>query len=139
MVHVNRAELFVTRGQIERAREACDRAHALARGVELQPAVAEIYCWYSVIERESDEPVRAERYLQQAFDIACEHAMPLLRAEARREMALLYRRQRRDRDALDALLEIMDGMSGIKLDPRVFAAFRRMIDDHAFPALRVAA
>ena len=105
MVHVNRAELFVARGQFQRALEACDRAHALAVALRVQPPLAEIYRWYGAIERETAEFTRSERYLQQALDIARRHEMPLLEAESQRELALLYRAQLRDRDALQALLD----------------------------------
>jgi putative nucleotidyltransferase with HDIG domain len=104
MVQVNRAELFVTRGQIDRAREACDRAHALARNLRLQPVLAEIFRWYGAIERESGEHQRAQRYLDQANDVASRHEMALLQGEVQRERALLFRAQGLNREALEALL-----------------------------------
>jgi putative nucleotidyltransferase with HDIG domain len=105
MVEVNRAELCVTRGQLERARAACDRALALAEPLRQLPALAEVYRWYGAIFREAGQPAESEKYLHLAFDIARSHDIPLLAAEAQRELASLFRAQERNREALQALLD----------------------------------
>jgi putative nucleotidyltransferase with HDIG domain len=105
MVEVNRAELLVTRGNIESARAACDRAHALARTLGQKPPLGEVYRWYGAIQREAGDHESAESYLKGAYEIARGHDMPLLEAESRRELALLFRVQGRNREALEALLD----------------------------------
>ena len=105
MVEVNRAELLVTRGNIEAARAACERAHALARTLGQKPPLGEVYRWYGAIQRETGDHESAESYLKGAYEIARGHDIPLLEAESRRELALLFRAQGRNREALEALLD----------------------------------
>jgi putative nucleotidyltransferase with HDIG domain len=105
MVEVNRAELFMTRGAIAQAREACERAHALAESLGQQPTLGEVYRWYGAVHRESGRHEEAERDLTRALDIARTHGIPLLEAESRRELAQLYRVQGRNREALEAMLD----------------------------------
>jgi len=105
MVEVNRAELFMTRGAFQAAREACDRAHVLATVLGQRPTLGEVYRWYGAIHRETGDNEAAESYLREAFDIARSHEIPLLEAESRRELALLFRVQGRNREALEALLD----------------------------------
>ncbi|MCI0437493.1 MAG: tetratricopeptide repeat protein [Gemmatimonadetes bacterium] len=105
MVEVNRAELFFMRGEIERARAACDRALVLAGRAGRQSAFGEVYRWYGAIHRESGDHAASERVLLDAMRIAREHDMQLLEAEAHRELALLYRRMARNREALQALFD----------------------------------
>ena len=105
MVEVNRAELFFTRGEIDRARQACDSALALAERSGRPSAFGEVFRWYGAIHREAGETAASESILDRAVAIAREHDSPLLEAEARRELALLFRRLGRNREALEALLD----------------------------------
>jgi putative nucleotidyltransferase with HDIG domain len=105
MVEVNRAELFATRHQYRRARRSCDRAFGLATRLGLKPALGETWRWYGAIAREQGDLREAERCLALAVDTARAYAVPLLEAESLREMALLFRAQARNREALHALLQ----------------------------------
>jgi putative nucleotidyltransferase with HDIG domain len=104
MVEVSRAELFATQGALDRARSACDRANALARALGQEPALGEVMRWYGVIDRERGEFEAAETSLRDAHRIAKRHGIRLLEAESQRELALLFRAQSRNREALASLL-----------------------------------
>ncbi|MGH7501634.1 MAG: HD domain-containing phosphohydrolase [Longimicrobiales bacterium] len=104
MAEVSRTELYVTRGLEDRARAACDRAHTLALALGHEPPLGEVLRWYGAIDREAGAHDEAERSLRAAFTIAQRHAIPLLEAESQRELALLFQAQKRNREALEALL-----------------------------------
>jgi putative nucleotidyltransferase with HDIG domain len=102
VVHINRAELFLARGQLERARACCDEGFEIFSRLDDQPRKAEALKFYGVIYRESGKPHLAEIHLRQAIDIAAA-SDPLLEAESQREMARVLRKQLRNRGALEAL------------------------------------
>jgi putative nucleotidyltransferase with HDIG domain len=103
MVDANRTELFVLKGELMRAREACDSAFELASRYEHQLGLGEIYRWYGVIYREMGKFNLAETHLRTASEIAERYTSPLLAGEVQRELAEVYRAQDRNRDALLAL------------------------------------
>ncbi|HWV56315.1 MAG TPA: HD domain-containing phosphohydrolase [Longimicrobiales bacterium] len=104
MVEVNRTDMYFSRGALDRAREACERAHELAKRFGQDAALAEVYRWLGAIRRELGELPDAERHLLEASRIAKTKQIRLLDAEVHREIALLYQRQGRNREALEALL-----------------------------------
>lgn len=104
MVEVNRTDMYFSRGALDLARRSCERAHALARRFGQEGALAEVYRWLGAIKREAEEYEEAERVLTEARCIAQEKQIRLLEAEVHRELALLYRRIGRNREALEALL-----------------------------------
>ena len=102
VVHVNRAELFLARGQLDKAREACDEGFEIFSRLNYAGRKAEALKFYGVIYRESGKLHLAEIHLRQAIEIAATED-PLLEAEAQREMARVRRAQGHNREALEAL------------------------------------
>ncbi|GAC1515740.1 MAG: hypothetical protein NVS1B4_07470 [Gemmatimonadaceae bacterium] len=103
ILEVNRAELLVLRSRFTEAREACERAEALAEAAGDQSKAGEIAKQHGVICRELGEYSAAEDHLQRAQAAARLRHDLLLLAETAREQAELYIRQQRHRDTLLAL------------------------------------
>ncbi|HSJ10370.1 MAG TPA: HD domain-containing phosphohydrolase [Longimicrobiales bacterium] len=103
MVEVNRVELHYRRGELDAALSGCHRARELATQVEHHVALGEAYRWYGTIHRGMGKLQSAEAYLDAAAEIAGRFEKGLLSAEVQREMALLYREQDRNHEALQAL------------------------------------
>lgn len=102
VVHTNRAELFLARGELDRARGACDEAFEIFSRLNYPGRKAAALKFYGVIYRESGKLHLAEIHLRQAIEIAS-RGEPLLEAEAQREMARVQRAQGRNREALESL------------------------------------
>lgn len=102
IVHINRAELFLARGELDRARESCDEGFEIFSRLNHSVRKAEALKFYGVIYRESGKLHLAEIHLRQAIEIAARED-PLLEAETQREMARVQRAQGRNREALEAL------------------------------------
>lgn len=101
-VQINRAELFVARGELDRAREACDEGFEIFSRLGDEPRQAEALKIYGIIYRESGKLHLATIHLQQAIDIT-RRTNPLLEAQAQREMSRVLRLQGHNRQALEAL------------------------------------
>jgi putative nucleotidyltransferase with HDIG domain len=128
MVEVNRVELYVARGQLEKAESACQRAYRLGTRLDQPTVLGEIFRWRGVLEREAGRFEEAERYLGGAEGIARKHEAPLLEAEANRELGLLHWRQRRNREALAALLRSRTIFSGIRAQRDLAEVARRLAE-----------
>ena len=102
IISVNRAELFIARGDLVRARESCDEGFEIFSQLDDVLNQAEALKFYGIIYRQSGKPHLAAIHLQRAIEIAAP-ADPLLEAQAQRELALVLREQGRNRDALAAL------------------------------------
>jgi putative nucleotidyltransferase with HDIG domain len=102
IIHINRAELFLARGELDRARESCDEGFEVFSRLNHAIRKAEALKFYGVIYRESGKLHLAEIHLRQAIEIASQEE-PLLEAEAQREMARVRRAQGHNRGALEAL------------------------------------
>ncbi len=102
VVHINRAELFLARGELQRARESCDEGFEIFSRLNYPVRKAEALKFYGVIYRESGKLHLAEIHLRQAIEIAARED-PLLEAETQREMARVQRAQGHNREALEAL------------------------------------
>jgi putative nucleotidyltransferase with HDIG domain len=102
IIQINRAELFLARGELDRAREACDEGFEIFSRLNYPVRKAEALKFYGVIYRESGKLHLAEIHLRQAIEIAS-HQDPLLEAETQREMARVQRAQGHNREALEAL------------------------------------
>jgi putative nucleotidyltransferase with HDIG domain len=102
IIHINRVELYLARGELDRARESCDEGFEIFSRLQHTVRKAEALKFYGVIFRESGKLQLAEIHLRQAIDIAS-HEEPLLEAEAQREVARVLRMQGRNRPALEAL------------------------------------
>lgn len=103
LVEGNRAELYYHMGDLDRARAACDAAFALADRLDRPAALGPVFMWYGIFDRESGELSQAEEYLLAAAEIAERYANPLLVGEVQRELAMVYRAQERNGEALRAL------------------------------------
>lgn len=101
--HINRTEMFLARGQPERAREACDEAYELFSRMNEAEGRAEAMKYYGIIHRNVGKLHLAETYLRQGIQIAHDARFPLVEAESARELALVLRALNRNREALDAL------------------------------------
>lgn len=103
VVHTNRAELFLARNDLPQARASCDIAFEMASRLDDHRTKAEALKFYGVIYRESKMIHLAEIHLRQAISVAGKYSSPLTEAEAQRELALVYRLQEKNREALTAL------------------------------------
>jgi len=103
MVEVNRIELHYRRGELDEALQLCHRARELATQVEHHVALGEAYRWYGTLHRSLGKVTSAEAYLEAAGEIADRFEKSLLGAEVQREMALLFREQNRNHEALQSL------------------------------------
>jgi putative nucleotidyltransferase with HDIG domain len=101
IVHINRAELFLALGELNRARESCDEGFEIFSRLNHPVRKAEALKFYGIIYRESGKLHLAEIHLRQAIETAREE--PLLEAETQREMARVQRAQGHNREALEAL------------------------------------
>ncbi len=102
IVHLNLTEMYLARGEPDRARTSCDEAFETFSRLNYAANRGEALKYYGIIYREKGKPHLAEIHLQQAIEIAADHS-PLLEAEAQRELALVLRIQGRNREALSAL------------------------------------
>jgi putative nucleotidyltransferase with HDIG domain len=102
IVHMNRTELFIVQGDLQRAREACDDGFEIFSRLGDEQHQGEALKFYGVIYRESGKLHLAEIHLQRAIQITAP-IHPLLEAQAQREMSRVMRLQGRNREALEAL------------------------------------
>lgn len=102
VVHINRAELYLARGELVEARAECDEGFEIFSRLNDEKRQAEALKFYGVIYRESGKLHLATIHLQRAVEIA-RNDNPLLEAETQREMARVLRLQGRNRQALEAL------------------------------------
>ncbi|HET6230797.1 MAG TPA: HD domain-containing phosphohydrolase [Longimicrobiaceae bacterium] len=102
VIHINRAELFLARGEPDRARESCDQGFEIFSRVNDELSMGEALKFYGIIYRTTGKLHLADRHLRQAIETAAGKD-PLLEAEAQRELALVLRMQGRNREAMEAL------------------------------------
>ncbi|HEU5173797.1 MAG TPA: diguanylate cyclase, partial [Gemmatimonadaceae bacterium] len=102
-IEVNRATLWIARGEFSRAREACDLAMSLSDGLPDEHALGDAHKCYGIIARETGDYGDAEAAFNRAATSADARQDLLLAAEVAREMAEMFRRQGRNRDTLQAL------------------------------------
>jgi putative nucleotidyltransferase with HDIG domain len=100
-VEINRAELHLARHEPERARESCDQAFEIFSRLGNAHGQAEAFKFYGVIYRQAEKLHLATMHLERAIELAAPY--PLLEAESQRELALVFRAQGRNREALTAL------------------------------------
>ena len=102
LVHINRAELFLARNLPDRARESCDAGFEIFSRLGDAERKAEALKFYGIIYRETGKLALSRNHLEQGIAIA-ERSNPLLTAETLRELALVFRAQGHNREALEAL------------------------------------
>jgi putative nucleotidyltransferase with HDIG domain len=103
LLFVNVAEMWIGRGDTDRAREACDRAMEVCRRTAHASGIGEAHKVYGVVAREQGAFAESEKHLEHALEIAETRGDLLLLAETAREQAELFRRQGRNADTLKAL------------------------------------
>jgi putative nucleotidyltransferase with HDIG domain len=102
LIHVNRAELFLARGEHDRARASCDEGFEIAGRIGDTVRQAEALKFYGIIYRETGKLHLAENHLLLAAGAAAGRDR-VLEAEIQRELGLVLRKQQRNREALEAL------------------------------------
>jgi diguanylate cyclase (GGDEF)-like protein/putative nucleotidyltransferase with HDIG domain len=102
-LEINRAELWLTRGDLRRAGETANAALQLSEETGERAWAAEIAKLLGVLKRRTGVPVEAERHFDDAVKLAEAQHDLLLLAETLRERAELYRGQGRNREALQNL------------------------------------
>lgn len=103
IVQINRTELLLARGDLAAARASCDDAFEIVSRLGEHSYRSDALKFYGIIYRESNKTYLAETHLREAIEIAILQNYPLQEAEAQRELALVLRRQDRNREALEAL------------------------------------
>jgi putative nucleotidyltransferase with HDIG domain len=103
IVHTNRTELLIARGDATSARASCDEAFEISSKLGDHRIRADALKFYGIIYRETGKPHLAEIHLRQAIAVASKYQNTLTEAEARRELALVLRAQERNREALESL------------------------------------
>jgi putative nucleotidyltransferase with HDIG domain len=103
MIEINRAEMWLARGELARAAAASETVLAEARGAADQRALGEISKQLGVAARMRGEHGDAERWLDEAYANAMKREDLLLAAETAREQAELYEILGRNRETLRAL------------------------------------
>ena len=103
LLEVNSAELQIARADFVAARDACLRALKLSEDTGDTHVLGEVHMHLGTVSRELGEYVRAEQHFESADVLGHERKEPLLLAEIARERGELYRRQGRNREALQQL------------------------------------
>jgi putative nucleotidyltransferase with HDIG domain len=100
---INSTDLWLARGDINRAAALCDTVLLEATVADDQRALGETYKYMGVIARSRGRVDDAERYLSTAFGNATRREDLLLAAETAREQAELYELMGKNKDTLKAL------------------------------------
>ena len=102
-VHLNVAGMWIARQDVGRAAEAAAKADQIATTLDDHHADGERARIAGILARERDANAEAEQSFRVAIDFAVRHADLSLEADGARELAELYRRQGRNREALQYL------------------------------------
>ncbi len=100
---INSTNLWLARGEIDRAADVCRKVLVEATAVSDQRALAETYKHLGVIARERGVLDESERQLVAAYEGAMKREDLLLAAETSREQAILYEAMDKNRETLRAL------------------------------------
>ena len=100
---INSTDLWLARGDINRAAALCDTVLLEATVADDQRALGETYKYMGVIARSRGNVDDAERYLRTAYGNATRREDLLLAAETAREQAELYEIMGKNKDTLRAL------------------------------------
>lgn len=100
---LNRSEILIAQQRYDEARTTTEEALQLFGQLESEIDKADAYRMLGVVFRETGRPQLAEVRLQEAIEKARSTGGLLAEAEARRELAILYQTQNRNREALTLL------------------------------------
>jgi putative nucleotidyltransferase with HDIG domain len=135
-VHANRAELFIAKNDPNRARISCDLAFSLADHLGDYRAKAEALKFYGIIYRELHMIHLAEIHLRRAIEFALKYNSALTEAESQRELALVYRKQNKNREALRALNRSYELFMALRAERDQIDVAKRVADlEHDFLSL----
>ena len=102
-VLLNRAEVFIARGEHENARESAEEALHIFDDMGARDLKSQAYMYLGVVYRETGRLMLAESRLKSAMDLSVESGNTLFQAESSREMAVLYQQMGRNQDTLKLL------------------------------------
>lgn len=102
-IEINRAKLYVRKGDHMLARESCDRAFEIFSRLGSRRWLAETHRVYGSLFRETGKPTLALNHLLEAVEAAAQSEDRLCEAEAESEKALLHLQEERNPDALRSL------------------------------------
>ncbi len=114
VLNVNRAELWVARGDYARAQTAISQALEAAARTGDASAIGKATKLIGIITREAGDLDAAERHFLRADEIATARGELLLQAEIARERADLARRMGKNREALQQLNRSHQLFSGLR-------------------------
>ncbi|MGI8509074.1 MAG: diguanylate cyclase [Gemmatimonadaceae bacterium] len=114
VLDVNRAELWVARGDFARAQASIDRALEFASRSSDASVVGKATKLLGVIAREVGDFAESERQFLRADELATARQEVLLQAEIARERADLARRMGKNRDALQQLNRAHQLFTGLR-------------------------
>jgi len=100
---INSTDLWLARGDIQRASALCDTVLLEATAAGDQRALGETYKYMGVIARQRGSVEDAERHFSTAYDNAMRREDLLLAAETAREQAELYETMGKNRETLQSL------------------------------------
>lgn len=102
-IEINRAKLYVRKGDHMLARESCDRAYETFSRLGSRRWLAETHRTYGRLFRETGKPTLALKHLKEAALTASQSEDRLCEAEAEAESALLHLNEERNAEALRSL------------------------------------
>jgi putative nucleotidyltransferase with HDIG domain len=102
-IELNRAELYLKRGDGTRARECCDRSYEVFARIDSPSGLGEVCKFYGILYQRTGKPKLAEDHFKRAVELARACEDRLLEAESLSEWALLHLAAGRNPDALQCL------------------------------------
>jgi putative nucleotidyltransferase with HDIG domain len=103
IIELNRAELYLKRGDHARARECCDRSYEVFARVDAPSGLSEACKFYGILFQRTGKPKLAEDHFRRAVELAASCEDRLIEAESHSEWALLHLAAGRSREALQCL------------------------------------
>lgn len=103
VIDLNRAELHLRQGQLNTAREACDRAFELYGRLGSDSGRGESFKLYGCIARHAGKPYLSDSHFDAALELALRSGDPLLEAEVEAERAILFLDAEENQEALRSL------------------------------------
>ncbi len=114
LVHVNRTRMHLACNDLEGARRACDDAMELSLRLSDERWLGEIHMHDGVIRRSQGRPGLAEDHFGRALREAEAREDLLLEAEIRKEMAVLFQAEGRNRELLVCLQRAHDAFERLR-------------------------
>ncbi len=100
---VNHTEVFLARGEFEKARKSAEEALQIFDGLDQRGHKSVAYKILGVVYRETGNFMLAESRLRAALEMSSEVGATLIQAETSRELAVLYQQMGRNQETLKLL------------------------------------